>query len=138
MLWTILLILLVMWALGLGFGVGGSLIHILLVVALVVLIVNPCSGTQSGLDQTTQDASVGELDGVRVSEAILNLGSDPSFARRSRLMKWAGTKNLGMLLLSIWLIATGLLSFFEVAFVHKDLVMAALAIAAGVLILLGR
>jgi hypothetical protein len=43
-----------------------------------------------------------------------------------------------MLLLSIWLIATGLLSFFEVAFVHKDLVMAALAIAAGVLLLLGR
>jgi uncharacterized protein DUF5670 len=44
MLWTILLILLVMWALGLGFGVGGSLIHILLVVALVVLIVNLVQG----------------------------------------------------------------------------------------------
>ena len=44
MLWTILLILLVMWALGLGFGVAGSLIHILLVVALVVLIVNLLQG----------------------------------------------------------------------------------------------
>ena len=32
MLWTVLLIVLVMWALGFGFGVGGSLIHILLVV----------------------------------------------------------------------------------------------------------
>jgi hypothetical protein len=53
-------------------------------------------------------------------------------------MKWAGTKNLGMLLLSIWLIATGLLSFVQVNFVHMGLVMAALAIAAGVLLLLGR
>lgn len=44
MLWTILLILLVMWALGLGFSVGGNLIHILLVVALVVLIVNVLQG----------------------------------------------------------------------------------------------
>lgn len=38
MLWTLLLILLIMWALGLGFGVGGNLVHILLVVALVVSI----------------------------------------------------------------------------------------------------
>jgi hypothetical protein len=47
MLWTILLILLVMWALGLGFGVGGNLIHILLVVALVVLIVNLIQGRRA-------------------------------------------------------------------------------------------
>jgi Family of unknown function (DUF5670) len=40
MLWTLLLVLLVLWALGLGFGVAGNLIHILLVVAVVVLIVN--------------------------------------------------------------------------------------------------
>ncbi len=53
-------------------------------------------------------------------------------------MKWVGTKNLGLLLLSTWLIATGLLTFFQVAFVHRDVVMAALAIAAGVLLLLGR
>jgi Family of unknown function (DUF5670) len=44
MLWTILLILLVMWALGLGFGIAGSLVHILLVVALVVLIVQVLQG----------------------------------------------------------------------------------------------
>jgi hypothetical protein len=53
-------------------------------------------------------------------------------------MKWAGTKNLGMLLLSIWLIVTGLLSFVQVTFAQMGLVMAALAIAAGVLLLLGR
>ena len=40
MLWTLILVLLVMWALGLGFGVAGNLIHILLVVAVVVLLFN--------------------------------------------------------------------------------------------------
>ena len=33
MLWTILVILVVMWALGLGIGIAGNLIHLLLVVA---------------------------------------------------------------------------------------------------------
>jgi hypothetical protein len=44
MLWTVLLILLLMWALGFGFGVAGSLVHVLLVVALVVLILNVVQG----------------------------------------------------------------------------------------------
>jgi Family of unknown function (DUF5670) len=44
MLWTVLVILLLMWALGLGFGVAGNLIHILLVVAVIVLIVNLLQG----------------------------------------------------------------------------------------------
>jgi hypothetical protein len=44
MLWTLLVILLLMWALGLGFGVAGSFIHILLVVAVVVLLVNLLQG----------------------------------------------------------------------------------------------
>ena len=44
MLWTVLVILLLMWALGLGFSVGGSLIHLLLVVALVVLVINLLQG----------------------------------------------------------------------------------------------
>jgi hypothetical protein len=47
MLWTILLILLVMWALGLGFGIGGSLIHLLLVVALIVFVVSLFSGSRA-------------------------------------------------------------------------------------------
>lgn len=47
MLWTILVILLLMWALGIGFSVGGNLIHILLVVALVVLIVNLLQGRRA-------------------------------------------------------------------------------------------
>lgn len=46
MLWTIILILLIMWALGFGFAGAsvGGLIHILLVVALIVLIVQLVTG----------------------------------------------------------------------------------------------
>ena len=44
MLWTVLVILLLMWALGLGFGVAGNLIHILLVVALLVVVINLLQG----------------------------------------------------------------------------------------------
>jgi hypothetical protein len=58
--------------------------------------------------------------------------------RRSEAMKWAGTKNLGMLLLGIWLIATGVLPLVSITLVNVGLVLAVLAIAAGVLILLGR
>ena len=45
MLWTIILILLVLWALGFGFvPAAGSLIHLLLVIAVVVLIVQLITG----------------------------------------------------------------------------------------------
>lgn len=53
-------------------------------------------------------------------------------------MQWLGTKNLGMLVLAIWLILTGVLAFVHINFAQMGLVLAALAIAAGVLILLGR
>jgi len=45
MLWTILLVLLILWALGLvsGYTMGG-LIHILLVIGLVVLIIQLVQG----------------------------------------------------------------------------------------------
>ena len=49
MLWTILLVLLVMWALGLGFGVAGNLVHLLLIVALVVLVVQVLQGRRVAL-----------------------------------------------------------------------------------------
>ena len=38
MLWTILVVLVVLWALGLLTAVGGAAIHLLLVLALVVLV----------------------------------------------------------------------------------------------------
>lgn len=47
-------------------------------------------------------------------------------------------KNLGMLLLGIWLIVTGLIPVLNLSFSGLGMLMAALAIAAGALILLGR
>lgn len=47
MLWTIVAVLLVLWLLGFSFSVGGSLIHLLLVVALVVLVVNLVTGRRT-------------------------------------------------------------------------------------------
>ena len=47
MLWTIFMILLVMWLLGFSFHVGGGLIHLLLVIAVIVLLVNLIGGRRS-------------------------------------------------------------------------------------------
>ena len=46
MLWTIIVILLVLWALGFGFAreAAGSLIHILLVIAIVVFVLQLIRG----------------------------------------------------------------------------------------------
>ena len=44
MLWTIAIVLVILWALGLFTAVGGSLIHILLVIALVVIILQVVQG----------------------------------------------------------------------------------------------
>jgi hypothetical protein len=48
------------------------------------------------------------------------------------------TKNLGMILLSIYLILTGLITLVGFSFQGLPLLMGALAIAAGILIILGR
>ena len=48
------------------------------------------------------------------------------------------TKNIGMLLLAAWLILTGLLPLLNVGFSGMGTVMAVLAIAAGILIVIGR
>ncbi len=44
MLWTIVVVLFILWLLGFGLHVGGGLIHLLLVVALVVVVINLISG----------------------------------------------------------------------------------------------
>ncbi len=50
MLWTIFVILLVLWLLGwVGFHVLGAYIHILLILALVVLVIQLFSGRRSAL-----------------------------------------------------------------------------------------
>lgn len=47
MLWTIFVVLLLLWILGFSFHVAGGLIHILLVIAVVVLIINLISGRRA-------------------------------------------------------------------------------------------
>jgi uncharacterized membrane protein YtjA (UPF0391 family) len=47
MLWTILVILLVLWLLGFLSHVGGGMIHILLVIAAIVLVINLVSGRRT-------------------------------------------------------------------------------------------
>jgi hypothetical protein len=44
MLWTVFVVILVLWLLGFSFHVAGGLIHILLVIALIVLVFNLLSG----------------------------------------------------------------------------------------------
>ena len=47
MLWTIFVILLVLWLLGFSLHIGGSLIHLLVVIAVIVLIFNLISGRRA-------------------------------------------------------------------------------------------
>jgi hypothetical protein len=44
MLWTIFVVILILWLLGFSLHVAGGLIDLLLVVALVVLVINLVSG----------------------------------------------------------------------------------------------
>lgn len=47
MLWTIFVVLLILWLLGFSLHVAGGLIHLLLVVALVILVINLVSGRRA-------------------------------------------------------------------------------------------
>jgi hypothetical protein len=49
MLWTIVAVFLVLWLLGFSLNVGGGLIHLLLVVALIVLVVNLLRGRRGAI-----------------------------------------------------------------------------------------
>lgn len=49
MLWTIVVVLGILWLLGFSMHIGGGLIHLLLVVALVVLVLNLVTGSRRGL-----------------------------------------------------------------------------------------
>ena len=53
-------------------------------------------------------------------------------------MRFALTRNLGMLLLGIWLILTGLVQITSIPIPALGSLLALLAIIAGVLILIGR
>jgi len=47
MLWTLIVLLLLFWVLGLAFNVAGGIIHVLLVIALVLFLVNLISGRRT-------------------------------------------------------------------------------------------
>ena len=47
MLWTIFVVLLILWLLGFSLHIAGGLIHILLVIAVVVLVFNLISGRRT-------------------------------------------------------------------------------------------
>ncbi len=44
MLWTIIVVLFVLWLLGFALHVGGGLIHLILVVAVILIVVNLITG----------------------------------------------------------------------------------------------
>jgi hypothetical protein len=46
--------------------------------------------------------------------------------------------NLGFLLLAIWLILTGLAPFLRISLPNQSMILSLLAVAAGVLLLVGR
>jgi uncharacterized membrane protein YtjA (UPF0391 family) len=43
-LWTIIVILVILWLLGFAFHIAGGLIHIVLVVAIILLVINLITG----------------------------------------------------------------------------------------------
>ncbi|AYC30393.1 lmo0937 family membrane protein [Paenisporosarcina cavernae] len=44
LLWLVIVVLVVLWLLGLVFKIGGGLIHLLLVIAVIVIIFNLLTG----------------------------------------------------------------------------------------------
>lgn len=48
------------------------------------------------------------------------------------------TRNLGMVLLAVWLILTGVIPLINLSFAGLGIVMAGLAIASGVFLIIGR
>ena len=47
MLWTLVVLLLLFWVLGFAFHVAGGIIHVLLVIAVVLFLVNLISGRRT-------------------------------------------------------------------------------------------
>ncbi|HBE73389.1 MAG TPA: hypothetical protein DDW31_04790 [candidate division Zixibacteria bacterium] len=128
---------------GYGNGLGGARIQVptavySAIVVLAILLVIDHDRPQRGLARMSQcsmlqmNRSVGRWRaGPRFPQNTLN-----STAERVPPMKLP--KNLGMLLLGIWLILTGLIPLLSLNFSGLGTIMAILAIAAGVFIVLIR
>jgi hypothetical protein len=59
----------------------------------------------------------------------------PIFKRKTTVF---ATRSIGILLLGAWLVLQGLLSLVHFNFMGMDMVMGILALAAGILLLVGR
>jgi hypothetical protein len=79
------------------------------------------------------------IPGIGTIMALLAIAAGVFVLLPGRLGRVSGSSklkdNLGMPLLAIWLIVTGLLSLFSFSFPSSGIVLAILAIASGVLIL---
>jgi hypothetical protein len=49
MLWTLIVLLLLFWVLGFAFHIAGALIHVLLVIAVILFLVNLISGQRTAI-----------------------------------------------------------------------------------------
>jgi len=49
MLWALFVVILLLWVLGFSLHIAGSLIHLLLVVAAIILVVNLLTGRRTAL-----------------------------------------------------------------------------------------
>jgi hypothetical protein len=49
MLWTIVAVLLILWLLGFSLSIAGSFIHLLLVIALILFVVNLVRGRRGSI-----------------------------------------------------------------------------------------
>jgi hypothetical protein len=49
MLWAVLAVLVILWLMGYSYHIAGGLIHILLIAAVIVLVINLWRGRDSGL-----------------------------------------------------------------------------------------
>ena len=49
LLWTIIVVLFVLWLIGFAIHVGGGLIHLLLVVAVILFVVNLITGRRAAI-----------------------------------------------------------------------------------------
>jgi len=47
MLWTIIVVLFVLWALGFAIHIGGGLIHLLLIIAVILIVYNLVTGRRA-------------------------------------------------------------------------------------------
>ena len=47
MLWTIAVILVILWLLGFGFHIAGGIIHLLLVIAVIVIVIQLITGRRA-------------------------------------------------------------------------------------------